>query len=337
MASTRTNVIVAVIVLALFLAIPILIGVYVYRDAMRRRMNAVLWTLIAIFAPYLIGFIIYLLVRGNHSDLMCPRCDTPVTEQYVVCPNCGARLHPLCPSCAQPVERTWKVCPHCAQPLPETLDGFEEPVRRKDTALGKILIVLILVPIGLILLLLVIGYSNFSRFSGHVSTFSGGSGSTGAVLVEYEKEQLSKAAGEIVLPERVSVVKLVRGDPTDTVKDAMERSEEGVVQAHENVGTHEISGEDDVRKLLSAIDSAPYLDLEDPIYEDSDFTDGFDVIIEYEIHEEFILHEDMRHCLVFEKDGKCYLGDDRVDNARFFRQMDDDFYRFLTALFDSDK
>src|SRR5699024_9031259 len=76
-------------VLLVLLLIPILIGVYVYRDAKRRQMNAVVWTLVAILAPTFIGFIIYLLVRSNYADLACPRCGTPVAPEFVVCPQCG--------------------------------------------------------------------------------------------------------------------------------------------------------------------------------------------------------------------------------------------------------
>ena len=86
------------LVISIFAFLPILVGVYVYRDAKRRKMNAPLWTIIAILAPSLIGFIIYLLVRGNYSNLKCPRCDATVTEQYVVCPKCGAKLKPSCPN-----------------------------------------------------------------------------------------------------------------------------------------------------------------------------------------------------------------------------------------------
>jgi ABC-type transport system involved in multi-copper enzyme maturation permease subunit len=57
------------IFLAVFFGIPILIGVYVYKDAASRRMNAILWTLVAIVAPGLTGFIIYLLVRGDYPSL----------------------------------------------------------------------------------------------------------------------------------------------------------------------------------------------------------------------------------------------------------------------------
>ena len=56
---------VSLIFLSAVLIVPILIGVYVYRDAKRRGMNALVWTLIALFAPSLIGFIIYLLVRNS--------------------------------------------------------------------------------------------------------------------------------------------------------------------------------------------------------------------------------------------------------------------------------
>ena len=93
-----SNVVIAIPLFMLMIIVallPLLIGVYVYRDAKRRGMNAALWTLIAILAPSLIGFIIYLLVRGNYSNLKCPRCAATVTEQYVVCPKAQAELPEL--------------------------------------------------------------------------------------------------------------------------------------------------------------------------------------------------------------------------------------------------
>lgn len=142
------------ILILLVLGVPILIGVYVYRDATQRDMNALLWTLIAVFAPSLIGFIIYLIVRGNYSDLRCSHCGIPVTEQYVVCPKCGVKLKPSCPNCSTPVEPDWKLCPRCASPLPEQYKDIEPPQRAKDKTLGKILLVLIIVPILLIALII---------------------------------------------------------------------------------------------------------------------------------------------------------------------------------------
>lgn len=139
------------VVLAALLTISVLIGVYVYRDAKRRGMNAVLWTLIAVAAPALVGFIIYLLVRGNYADLECPQCGAAVTEQYVVCPRCGTKLRPACPSCAFPVEPDWKVCPKCAAPLGGEGTPANPPLRRRDRTLGKILVAIIVIPVLLIL------------------------------------------------------------------------------------------------------------------------------------------------------------------------------------------
>ena len=150
------------LVISIFAFLPILVGVYVYRDAKRRNMNAPLWTIIAILAPSLIGFIIYLLVRGNYSNLKCPRCDATVTEQYMVCPKCGAKLKPSCPNCSAPVEPDWTVCPKCAQPLPEMQNDIVTPVRPKDKTLWKILAAIVIIPVVLIL---VLGLS-FSAASG---------------------------------------------------------------------------------------------------------------------------------------------------------------------------
>ena len=139
------------ILLSVFLIVPILIGVYVYRDANRRGMNALVWTLIALIAPSLIGFIIYLLVRSSYSDLECPRCQTAIKEEYVLCPKCGAKLRPFCPNCSAPVEPDWKVCPKCAASLEEIGQDVVVPTRKKDKSLGVILLLVILIPVILII------------------------------------------------------------------------------------------------------------------------------------------------------------------------------------------
>lgn len=187
-------------IMLLLLTVPVLIGVYVYRDAKRRGMNAALWTLIAVFAPSLIGFIIYLLVRGSYSDLKCPRCDTRVNDTYVVCPRCGAQLRPGCPNCGTAVESDWKVCPKCAQPLPTMQDDVVTPVRPKDKSLWKILVAIILIPL---LLIFVAGLS-FSAVS------SGGSSSLMVLPIdEYYNDQ------EIPESTKQYVQKWVEGLPEE--------------------------------------------------------------------------------------------------------------------------
>lgn len=144
--------IVLIVYLAFLIGVPILVGVYVFQDARRRGMNAALWTLIAVLVPMLVGFIIYLLVRGSYPDLKCPRCGAPVRENYVSCPQCGARLKASCPSCSAPVEPDWKVCPRCASPLSQESSNIQTPVRKKDRGLGVVLAVVILVPLALLLI-----------------------------------------------------------------------------------------------------------------------------------------------------------------------------------------
>ena len=53
----------AMIVLALIIILPFIVGFFVYRDARQRDMNALLWAFVAALVPAFIGLIIYFLVR----------------------------------------------------------------------------------------------------------------------------------------------------------------------------------------------------------------------------------------------------------------------------------
>ena len=179
----------APLILALIFMIPVFTGVYVYRDAKSRRMSAVAWTLIAVFAPALVGFIIYLLVRGGHPDLECPRCGARVTQRYAACPQCGTKLRPACSSCSAPVERDWRVCPHCAAPLDGALEGVVPPKRRQDKALGRVLVVVIVVPVLLVA----------AAVAGYVLRPQTGSGSMREVTFdEYDRLQPSETVRNAV-------------------------------------------------------------------------------------------------------------------------------------------
>ena len=151
--------------IVIIIVITILIGIYVYRDAARRGMNAALWTLTAVLAPILTGFIIYLLVRNSYSDLKCLNCGSHVMEQFAVCPICGVRLKTACSNCGFPLEAGWTVCPKCASSLPAYNDGYMSPIRKKDTALGKILVLVILIPVVLLVLLSVVSFTAFNSLT----------------------------------------------------------------------------------------------------------------------------------------------------------------------------
>jgi len=92
---------------------------YVSRDAKRRGMNSVLWTLLVLIlspANLFIGLIIYLLIR-EPLPFTCPQCAATVSARFNFCPNCKYNLHPACPQCQREMSDGDKFCPYCATPL----------------------------------------------------------------------------------------------------------------------------------------------------------------------------------------------------------------------------
>jgi hypothetical protein len=75
----------AVLVGTLLALLTLMIG-YVNRDAGRRGMSRKLWTLIVIFVPNAIGFILYFLMR-NPLRVNCPKCGTAVDAQIAATPS----------------------------------------------------------------------------------------------------------------------------------------------------------------------------------------------------------------------------------------------------------
>jgi hypothetical protein len=98
------------------IAIYVLLVGYVYGDARRRGMKAVLWTLLAIFIPSAIGLILYFILR-DPIPLPCPSCGTPAATGHAYCASCGAPVRKACGSCRAPVQPGWRVCPRCGVPL----------------------------------------------------------------------------------------------------------------------------------------------------------------------------------------------------------------------------
>ncbi len=93
----------------------VLIG-YVNRDAGRRRMSRVLWTLIAIFVPNGLGIVLYFILRKPRT-INCSQCDAEVEPGFSFCPRCRNRLQPVCPHCQRSVVPGDKFCPYCGGAL----------------------------------------------------------------------------------------------------------------------------------------------------------------------------------------------------------------------------
>jgi hypothetical protein len=97
------------------IALLLLFG-YINADAKRRGMNSTLWTLLAIFVPYLIGVVTYFVIR-EPLTYDCPQCGGTVSARFNFCPSCKYNLRPACPQCKHEVNASDKYCPHCAQEL----------------------------------------------------------------------------------------------------------------------------------------------------------------------------------------------------------------------------
>lgn len=93
----------------------LLIG-YVNRDSKRRGMSPLLWTLVAILVPNLLGILLYFVLRQPLVHA-CPQCGNAVRAEFNFCPRCGSKLAPSCPQCQRIVGLNDDYCPSCGTAL----------------------------------------------------------------------------------------------------------------------------------------------------------------------------------------------------------------------------
>lgn len=123
-------------VLAAFaIALWISLIVWTFTDIRTRSRDPVVWFFsAAVSAVPLAGLVIYLILRPKQTLMeaymrsleeeallqeieerpVCPNCRHRVDSDYVVCPNCLAKLKAQCMSCKRLIELDWTVCPYCA-------------------------------------------------------------------------------------------------------------------------------------------------------------------------------------------------------------------------------
>jgi RNA polymerase subunit RPABC4/transcription elongation factor Spt4 len=85
---------------------------YINRDAKRRGMSPVLWTLVAVFIPNALGIILYFVLRQPLRSA-CPQCGNAVQPGFNFCPRCGHKVSPSCPQCQRLVGVNDVYCPYC--------------------------------------------------------------------------------------------------------------------------------------------------------------------------------------------------------------------------------
>lgn len=67
----------------------IFLGIWTYKDATNRGLNAKLWSLIVAFAPSGIGLLIYFLVGRKQSFIKCVNCSNSIPSDSKYCNKCG--------------------------------------------------------------------------------------------------------------------------------------------------------------------------------------------------------------------------------------------------------
>ena len=92
-----------------------LIG-YISRDSKRRGMSPVLWTLVAILVPNLLGILLYFVLRQPVLRT-CPQCGNAARVEFNFCPRCNHKLSPSCPQCQRVVGVNDVYCPYCGSSL----------------------------------------------------------------------------------------------------------------------------------------------------------------------------------------------------------------------------
>lgn len=53
------------------------------------------------------------LIRAELGAKACPRCSSPIENEFLLCPECGLSLREPCNYCGKPINKSWRVCPYC--------------------------------------------------------------------------------------------------------------------------------------------------------------------------------------------------------------------------------
>ena len=109
----------------------LLIG-YINRDAKRRGMSTILWTILAVVIPNALGIILYFLLRLPLRSL-CPQCAHAVQTGFSFCPHCSYKLSPSCPQCKRAVGANDIYCPYCGASLRGPAAGLSGPATGATT------------------------------------------------------------------------------------------------------------------------------------------------------------------------------------------------------------
>ena len=168
MSSTIVLVPLFILMIIICTAIPILLAIFVYRDAKARGMEPLLWTLLAVFAPGFIGLIVYLVVRRDHFKLICPQCGNEVQQGFVSCPNCGQKLSANCSHCGTALRPEWNLCPQCGSEVTSGQPFLPPMVMKPQTkGMGVAIAAILALPLAFVFFMIVgfLGVRSYTTYS----------------------------------------------------------------------------------------------------------------------------------------------------------------------------
>lgn len=99
-----------------FMAYWVLLALWIYADAFRRRLHAPIWGVIGLFTN-LAGLLVYQLYKQNNST--CFKCGAVQGRAHIFCTSCGAKLSETCPTCGAVTSAGERFCKSCGDDLPE--------------------------------------------------------------------------------------------------------------------------------------------------------------------------------------------------------------------------
>lgn len=103
----------AVLILLLMLYL-VLVALWVYQDARKSRVNAMLWGILTLFTN-LAGLFVYLIYKQNNQ--ICTECSTLQNKGNAFCVHCGAKINKTCGNCNSIVSSHDRYCHKCGEDL----------------------------------------------------------------------------------------------------------------------------------------------------------------------------------------------------------------------------
>lgn len=102
--------IVACIVMFFFMIYWVLVALWAYKDAAKRKVSPLLWGTVVLLTNF-VGVIVYELYK--HNSLICEKCGALQPQGNAFCTQCGKLLGEKCNVCGGNISQGDKFCSHC--------------------------------------------------------------------------------------------------------------------------------------------------------------------------------------------------------------------------------